>query len=73
VRQKGICVAVEEHHDPLGWDPVGPLLEAEVKAGGHSTHVSDLEVEYHQHWLVGVYRGQHLGAGMYPDHLMVTT
>ncbi len=73
MRQKGVSVPVKEHHDPLGWDPVGSLLEAEVKTGGYAAHVPDLEVEHHQHRLVGGHSSQHLGAGMHSDHLMVTT
>ena len=62
--------SVEEHHDTLVGDAPGTLLEAEVEAGRHSTHVADLEVEHDQRRIVLGDGGEHRGAGMDPDEVV---
>ena len=62
---------VEEHHDPLIGDALGPLLEAQVETGGHATHVADLEVEHDQRRIVLGDCGEHCGAGMDPDQVVI--
>ena len=63
---------VQEHHDTLVGDAPGALFEAQVEAGRNSTHVADLEVEHDECRIVLGNGGEHSGASMDPDQVVVT-
>ena len=70
--QEVVGVAVQEHDDPLRADASGTFLQPEVQAGGHATHVPDLQVEDDQYRFVGGHGFQNLGPSVNPHHRVVS-